>query len=706
MGTPLASNDRVEQTLEQGLAVPSRHPTIGQIVDPQPQACEAPHSVRRALLLASAVVVLGAIVAMGSLVSRANDGITESDSSTGTTASSISPAPPERELARASASGDGATPIDDIPVPTVAVGPGGHPLVGREPTRSPARQAPATKPPASPPTTTVPAAKPPTSAPATKPPATPPAPSPSVPPRPLCDAAETPTAREAPPAFNDPFWTSLAARPKPTQYRLIQTGRITDKQHGEIYFDFGNNSDVAVGDPLRIKRMFTFVHPVTGAQVSGWLPIGAAIVNGVAKTLSKASPDPQVYGDVLVGDTIEALVAAPPPAATPQGASAGPAACEWMDTWSQSAGRPLDTQIGEWEQQLAANQVPALAKPIEAHLDQLRMLRYQTSGSNGPRDGDQLELLAHESPATWSPRRPIQLVFHVRDPDAVVGAWLHYRTRGALAYKKASLARRERAFFHGQIPGDTVVAPGIEYFVEVATRAGQFGAAVGTAAQPIDVAVPAPPLSDRFAATYHRSQVALRTSYLDFANGDVRGATREDAFLLAEVDILYRLGAALYGIRTGVGALEGRGGSETGGTERTGFTYGYSEIELRRSQELAVLGRALVGVGPSGFGVGGSARLRLGAETGTSLSFGFAEIAKIGFLADISMQWEALRSVPLGFSIAATDQPQAGDVGVILAAGVGVRVQPWLRPSLRLSYQARSVSHWGIGAGLGLTFDW
>jgi len=538
--------------------------------------------------------------------------------------------------------------------------------------------------------------------------------SPPVRSRPLCASAETRAAREAPPTFDDPFWTSLAARPRPTQYRVIQTGRVTDKQHGEIYFDLGDNSGIAAGDPLRIQRTFTFVHPATGVQVSGWLPIGAATVNGVARTLSKASPDPQVYSEIRVGDTIEALIAAqpppaatqPPPAATPEDASPEPAVCEWMDTWSRSAGQPFEAQIGEWEQHLAASPVPALAGRIKVHLDQLRSLRDQTSGDDDPRDDDPLELLAHAPPTRWSPRRPIQLVFHVRDPDAVVGAWLHYRTTGALVYQKASLVRRDRVFFHGQIPGENVAAPGVEYFVEVATHAGRSGAAVGTAARPIEVAVPAPPLSDRFAATHNRSQVALRTSYLDFANGDARSGAPEDAFWLVEVDFLYRLSTRLYGIRTGVGTLDGRGGSETGGTERTGFTYGYSEVEIRSSHALAVLGRALVGVGPSGFGLGGSLRLRLGAEAGTSLSFGLAGINEIGFLADISMQWDALRSVPLGFTIAATDQPQAGDIGVILATGVGVRLRPWFQPSLRLSYQARSMRHWGVGAGLGLTFDW
>lgn len=530
--------------------------------------------------------------------------------------------------------------------------------------------------------------------------------SPPVRPRSLCATTEPPAAGKAPLRFNDPFWTSLDDPFKPTQYRVIQTGRVTDKQNGDIYFELDDNSNIAVGDPLRIKRTFTIGHPATGVQVSGWLPIGTATVNGVGKTLSKASPEPQVYGEVLVGDTIEALVAAqPPPTATPAGANATSTVCEWMDTWARSAGQPFQTQIGEWEQHLAARPVPALTEPIEAHLDQLRSLRDQIAG-DGQQDDDPLELLDHAPPTTWSPRRPIQLVFHVRDPGAVVGAWLHYRTTGALSYQKVSLARRDRVFFHGQIPGETVAAPGVEYFVEVATRAGRFGAAVGTAAQPIDVAVPAPLLSDRFAATHNRSQVALRTSYLDFANGDARSGAPEDAFWLVEVDFLYRLGTRLYGIRTGVGTLDGRGGSETSGTERTGFTYGYSEVELRSTHALAVLGRALVGVGPSGFGIGGSLRLRLGEESKTSLSFGLAGINEIGFLADISMQWDALRSVPLGFTIAATDQPQAGDIGVILATGVGVRLRPWFQPSLRLSYQARSVRHWGVGAGLGLTFDW
>src|SRR5262249_39936712 len=147
--------------------------------------------------------------------------------------------------------------------------------------------------------------------------------------------------------------------------------------------------------------------------------------------------------------------------------------------------------------------MPAMVEPIKAHLDQLRSLRDETVGDDGQRDDALRKLLAHAQPATWSPHRPILLVFNVLDPNAVVGAWLHYRTTGAVLYKKVSLARRDHAFFHGQIPGEIVVAPGVEYFVEVATRAGRSGAAVGTAARPIKVAVPAPPLSDQFAASHN-----------------------------------------------------------------------------------------------------------------------------------------------------------------------------------------------------------
>jgi len=43
---------------------------------------------------------------------------------------------------------------------------------------------------------------------------------------------------------------------------------------------------------------------------------------------------------------------------------------------------------------------------------------------------------------------------------------------------------------------------------------------------------------------------------------------------------------------------------------------------------------------------------------------------------------------------------------VRLATDLGWQARPWVRPTVRLSWQGRTAAHAGIGGGLGLVFDW
>jgi hypothetical protein len=116
--------------------------------------------------------------------------------------------------------------------------------------------------------------------------------------------------------------------------------------------------------------------------------------------------------------------------------------------------------------------------------------------------------------------------------------------------------------------------------------------------------------------------------------------------------------------------------------------------------------RGIAGVGQGGLGFGAEARFRLGVEDGTNLSLGASTVSEIGFLTEIRMQWNAMPDFPLGLAVALTDQPSRGDLGVRLTTDIGYRALSWVQPTLRLSYQGRNVDHTGIGAGLGLVFDW
>jgi hypothetical protein len=179
-------------------------------------------------------------------------------------------------------------------------------------------------------------------------------------------------------------------------------------------------------------------------------------------------------------------------------------------------------------------------------------------------------------------------------------------------------------------------------------------------------------------------------------------------FVRFETDFLFRLrGRYLYGIKVGLGFINGEGGfADEPMAEGAGFNFGYTELQWRLLSDSAILTRVVAGIGEDGLGFGGEGRLRLGAEDDSNLTFGVSTLEDIGFLSDVRMQWAAIREVPLGLSVGVTDQPNNGDLGVRLGADIGYRALPWFQPTLRVSYQGRSLQHSGVGVGAGVVFDW
>jgi hypothetical protein len=99
-------------------------------------------------------------------------------------------------------------------------------------------------------------------------------------------------------------------------------------------------------------------------------------------------------------------------------------------------------------------------------------------------------------------------------------------------------------------------------------------------------------------------------------------------------------------------------------------------------------------------------RVRLGDPDATNLSVGVSGVQQVGFLSDLMLETWPAPKVPIGLSVAGTDQPGNGDLGVRLAGDVGYRLRPWVRPTVRVSWQGRTAAHAGVGGGLGLVFDW
>jgi hypothetical protein len=509
---------------------------------------------------------------------------------------------------------------------------------------------------------------------------------------------------------------ALIAAPGQAAADRIVRGVVVTREASEIYLDIGRERGATDGAPVRLRRPIRLRHPVSGAWVSDELPLAESRLTRVGDSLSMARLGADLYARIRVGDVAEVLVAesAPEPARRP-GRAPAPAppvtdrdTAEVLAVWDATAGAALDVRIAAWERYLAGHPSSRYAASVRSDLDLLRDLRRRRP-TPGVEDAVVMEGVAHDAPARADGGQPLELAFALRDPGRVLAAWLHYRPLGDPTYRRVALRPDGDGYLRGELPARALAAPGIEYFAEVATSDGRVGAAVGRPAAPVSVAIERP--SGRlFDERRHRSRVSLTTTYLDFATFDRRGSgdDHRDRFLLNEADFLYRLKfGLLHGIRMGMGAINGRGGfADRVDPEKAGFHYGFTEAELRGGPTRAVLARVIAGLGREGLGFGLEGRLRLGAEEGSNLTFALSSLEEIGFLSEVRMQWGALEEVPLGFAVAVTDQPNRGDLGLRLSTDVGWRALPWFQPTVRLSYQGRSVEHSGVGVGGGLVFDW
>lgn len=518
----------------------------------------------------------------------------------------------------------------------------------------------------------------------------------------------------------------------------IERGFVVKIEDREIYLNLNRTDGLSPGDPLRIKRPVRLKHPVTRKTVSDWLPIGTATLTAVGDSLTMARLDPELLAQVAVGDIVEVLVLGSEPLPTPIRApepepepdttplpplpTVPPETQAVLAVWQRAVGASVEVRLAAWNEFLAGAPDSPHAEEVREHMVALRVLRDELSPPELARDRTAVVQLEHDPPSRARPGEAIPLVFLLddltyssrdgTDQSTIAAAWVHYRLRGSSSYRKAPLRAEGSEYLRGEIPGLAVAGPGVEYFVEVATVAGEVGAAVAAPDRPVRVEVPEPALRTAFRETRSRSRITTTSTFLDFATFDDRSGDRTDAFLLVEADFLYRLRRGLYGVRVGFGVINGSGGfaeqvyDDSNPAPRAGFNYGYTEFEWRGQYNTALAARLVAGVGRDGFGLGVEGRFRLGPEDGTNLSLGAAEVDQVGFLTEIRMQWNAVDSIPLGLAVALTDQPNEGDLGVRLTTDVGYRALSWVQPTLRISYQARTVVHSGIGAGLGLVFDW
>jgi hypothetical protein len=507
----------------------------------------------------------------------------------------------------------------------------------------------------------------------------------------------------------------LVCWPSDADADRVQRAVIVTMEAHEAFFPLEAGSGVAVQQPVRVRHPIRLKHPVTGKWVQDELPVGEARVSMVGTRLAMIRLSPNLRGLVQIGDIVEVLVpgeAQPKPVAKkidreemPTGDAETQAV---LGTWQRTSGQRLDTRISAWREFLDTHPDSKYRASIEEDLRVLGDLR-----TREPQtlifDDPVISGVEHNSPKAVDAGTRLGLAFAVADPEDVVAAWLHYRRSGDPSFHRAVLHKDGDGYLRTNINEEDVLAPGLEYFVELANASGLSGSAIGSPDDPKYIRVHSQSLQ-ALRETRNRSRVSMIATYLDYSTFDDRGEgdDYDDQFALFETDFLFRLRRPwLHGIRIGGGLLHGEGGyKDQALAERAGFQYGYTEFEFRTRPTRAYLARMIAGLGRNGLAFGAEGRVRFGAEEKSNLSFAVSSLEDVGFLSEVRMQWAALRDIPLGLAVGVTDQPNNGDLGVRLSGDIGYRALSWFQPTVRVSYQGRSVQHSGLGVGLGMVFDW
>lgn len=496
----------------------------------------------------------------------------------------------------------------------------------------------------------------------------------------------------------------------------IVRGSIVKIEAQEIYVNIGSARGVEASAQLRIKRPVSLKHPITRATVEDWIPIGSATVTQPGSTMSRA-----VVGDLVavvkVGDIAEILIDRPDAEAPPQPVlpkpeqpQIDPATAEVLGVFAAQAGQSLDARIAAWERYLSIRASSPYAASIRRDLDQLHALREELRPRRADQSDEVVVFVSH-SPATRATAgQQVPLVFVIAEPARVASAYLHYRPRGGRTYRSVLLVREHDIYLRGALPADMVKTPGIDYFVEISTPDGRTGLPVGSPRVPIGVDVAEPSILDRFGSTPGRSFVKFAVDYLSFSSLDTRSTAPPDTMFTANVDFVYRMSSHVESIGVGYGVYAGEGGyANTDLMEDAAFNYGYADIEVGGRTEGVHIsaGAALIaGVGKDGFGMGFEGRARIGERDQTNLAFIGRTVDQVGFLTDIRFGARPAKSVLLGVSVGATNQPTRGDVGVKLGTELEIIAISNVSILLRGSWQGRSTAHGGLGAGGGLGFYW
>ncbi len=530
-------------------------------------------------------------------------------------------------------------------------------------------------------------------------------------------------------------------------------GHVVALYDGDIVVDLARANGATEGAVVELWRPLKLKHPVTGEPLTDRFRIGRLRLTQVQAKLSFARPDgklarPPEAGDIVVlrspkratlasypGEPEAAAKPQPPPAPTAAAAPTAPGRAAFDDGSTAPAPQPAAladadaTHVLRILEAVRGKGVRARIVAYEKHVKERPNSRYAAVlweeaqklralvALEAASEGEGPTLRSFQPAGEAYSRAPVTLVAEI---EGASGAVLHARAPTEVSYTSVPMKLVGPNYYSGTLPPERSAAPGVDYFVEAVTAAGEPVALVGSAEKPERLNVVDAPRPE--APPGHDSIASIAT---DFANWNL--GNNNDVVLQTEGYVGMRFAdKGLRATRTGFGVYRGRGGSleelDSQGLDgrNVGLTYGYLEGEYGVSHFTGLVARVLVGLERDGLTAGFLGFVRLGNDRETNLLLGAEVLGTIGIRGITQLELATFPRFPILLRTEVTNQPagaasgdsapttshEQGDVGGRAIAQLGYRVVPPLTLAVRGSYQGRTINHAGPGFGGGVTYTW
>lgn len=523
----------------------------------------------------------------------------------------------------------------------------------------------------------------------------------------------------------------------------VTEGYVVSLENGDVVVDLARQRGAAAGDIVELWRPLKLRHPVTKKIVTDRFRIGSLRLTQVRDALSLARAEGKLDRAVEAGDVVilrrAQLVETPPapgevPKATlppptapaPEGAMPVDAeAAEVIAMFEALRNRDVATRITAYEDYVRKHPEGRFAAVLWEEAAQLRRLLTleKKSGDDGA-----IAQQRFEPPKDALAGVPLSLGVELAGP--AVGAVLHSRHPGEVAYRSTPMQATGDGYWVANIGGERLRAPALQYFIEGVGADGRAVGVVGTAADPQSMTVDAIPSATPPLA--HEATASVWTDYADYNR--LKG---NDFVWQTEGFVGMRFqDEGVRALRTGFGVFRGVGGSledldELGkSARRVGLTYGYLEGEYAFSDFTALILRGVIGLRDDGVAGGAQAHVRLGSDKKTNLTIGGEVLGGIGLRGITQLELKTFERVPIVFRTEVTNQPAGasadagdvtpdtpgtlpqdtslarGEVGARAIAQVGYELLPGFVLAARGSYQGRNIKHAGPGFGGAVTYTW